>query len=64
MKKYVVMHDWGCYEGWKIVAEADELADAVQMREKEIESGIGGLTVIFQYLPPVEAYSHEALKKK
>lgn len=39
MKKYVVMTNYGMYEGWAISGEADEFDEAVKIREKYLSNG-------------------------
>lgn len=56
MKQYVVMHDYGAYEGWKIQAECDTLLDAVEAREADIKN-CGGTSEIFEHLHVMSAYS-------
>ena len=59
MKRYVVMHDYGAHEGWKIVAECDTVLEAAQMREADIASG-GGTVEIFEHIPIFAAYHSAA----
>ena len=54
-KKYLVFHDYGHVEGWKIVAESDSMLEAVLAREADISGG-GGTSMIFEAIPVLEAY--------
>ena len=54
MMRFVVMRDYGCYEGWKILSESDSLLEAVRSRETHL--GQGGPVEIFEYHEPLEAY--------
>ncbi len=53
MKRFVVFHDYGCYEGWKIVEEADTFDEAVIMRDNYQRNCGGGTTEIFEHVPLV-----------
>jgi hypothetical protein len=39
MKKYVVMTDYGPYEGWAISGDSDEFSEAVKIREASLGCG-------------------------
>jgi len=39
MKKYVVMIDYGDYEGWKIQGDTNDLDEAITMRESVLHYG-------------------------
>lgn len=60
MKMYVVFHDYGCYEGWKIATECDELAEAIEARERDISNG-GGTSEIFMHIPQKSAHLYAAI---
>lgn len=49
MKNYVVMTNYGAYEGWKIGFESDKLPEAFEKLKEFLNSGIGE-TVIFRPL--------------
>ena len=55
MKRYVVMHNYGAYEGWKLVSEHDGIWDAVMAREADVTNG-GGQCEIFQWEPVMSRY--------
>ena len=54
MKRYVVMHNYGC-EGWRIMAETDSMLEAARARESEVRNG-GGDVEIFEYHTVFAAY--------
>lgn len=59
MKPYVVFHDYGAGEGWKIVGDYDTLTAAVDAREADVQNG-GGRSEIFQHVPLLVAYREAA----
>jgi hypothetical protein len=52
MKRFVVFHDYGAYEGWRITGEADTFEEAVRLREVDLANG-GGTVEIFEHVPVV-----------
>ena len=55
VKRYVVMHDYGHVEGWKIQAECDTLLEAAEAREADIANA-GGTSEIFEHIDVFAAY--------
>lgn len=55
MSRYVVMHDYGPVEGWKIVGQTESILAAVRMREADIANG-GGISEIFEWASTLERY--------
>ncbi len=54
MKQFVVLHDYGT-EGWKIVAECDDILQAVRAREADV-IWCGGTSLIFEHHETLTAY--------
>lgn len=54
-KRFVVFHDYGPGEGWKIVGDAPTVYQAVMARERDVRNG-GGTTLICEVVPLLEAY--------
>ena len=52
MKRFVVFHDYGAYEGWVIAGEADTFKEAVRLRDADLSNG-GGTVEIFEHVPLV-----------
>jgi len=48
VKNYVVMVDFGSYEGWKIVEETETFEDAVLARDYAMRNSGGCNAVIFK----------------
>ena len=54
MKRFVVFHDYGEYEGWSIVGQDDTFDGAVILRDDYLRKGrSGGTTEIFEHIPLV-----------
>lgn len=45
-KKYLVMIDYGIYDGWKIHAETDEWAEAVKLRNEACSFGVNEVIIV------------------
>jgi hypothetical protein len=46
-KRYIVMKDYGSYEGWSVQAECDTWAEAIEAHRQALEDG-GGPTEVFE----------------
>ena len=58
-KKYLVLINYGSYEGWKIHGETDDWQEAVNLREEARSFG-GSEVIICAYCPLVVLDGREA----
>lgn len=64
LQKYVVMHDYGHVEGWKIVGQYDSILEAAEARDDDMRSMGGGEVHIFEWLHPFDAYAKADYKRQ